>query len=103
MGDYYLQTWYIRVASRVAERLKTEDLRKFRNIRKVSKLHRMIAYCSVPRQNKNFVSTSRKSRKIAIKLFPRCAISHKTRVSLKYPATDCRFNSETFPESCQTC
>ena len=23
MGDYYLQTWYIRAASRVAERLKT--------------------------------------------------------------------------------
>ena len=23
MGDYYLQTWYIRVASRVVERLKT--------------------------------------------------------------------------------
>ena len=23
MGDYYFQTWYIRVASRVAERLKT--------------------------------------------------------------------------------
>ena len=23
MGDYYLQTWYIRVASRVSERLKT--------------------------------------------------------------------------------
>ena len=24
MGDYYLQTWYIRAASRDAERLKTE-------------------------------------------------------------------------------
>ena len=23
MGDYYLETWYIRVASRVAEQLKT--------------------------------------------------------------------------------
>ena len=31
------------VASRVAERLKTKDLRKLGNIRKVSKLHRMIA------------------------------------------------------------
>ena len=46
MGDYYLQTWYIRVASRVAERLN--DLRKLGNIRKVSKLHRMIAQCPVP-------------------------------------------------------
>ena len=25
MGDYYLQTWYIRVASRVAEHFKTYD------------------------------------------------------------------------------
>ena len=45
MGDYYLQTWYIRAASRVAERLKSYDLRKLGNIRKVSKLHRMIAQC----------------------------------------------------------
>ena len=43
MGDYYLQTWYIPVASRVANRLKTKDLRKLGNIRKVSKPHRMIA------------------------------------------------------------
>ena len=43
MCDYYLQTWYIRVASRVAEQLKTWDLRKLGNIRKLSKLHRMIA------------------------------------------------------------
>ena len=35
MDDYYLKTWYIRVASRVAERLKT-----LRNISKVPKLHR---------------------------------------------------------------
>ena len=41
--DYYLQTWYIRVASQVAKRLKTLDLRKLGNIRKVSKLDRMIA------------------------------------------------------------
>ena len=41
--DYYLQTWYIRVASRVAEPLKTSDLRKLGKIRKLSKPHRMIA------------------------------------------------------------
>ena len=35
---------YIRVASQVAERLKIlEDLKKLGNIRKVPKLHRMIA------------------------------------------------------------
>ena len=33
----------MRVASRVVERLKTLDLWKLGNIRKVSKLHRMIA------------------------------------------------------------
>ena len=33
---------YIQVASRVAKRLKTYDLRKLGNIRKVSKLHRII-------------------------------------------------------------
>ena len=35
--------WYLRVDSRVAERLKAYDLRKLGNIRKVSKFHRMIA------------------------------------------------------------
>ena len=43
MEDYYLETWYIRVSSRAAERRKTEALRKLRNIRKLSKPHRMIA------------------------------------------------------------
>ena len=43
MRDCYLQTRNIRVASRVAERLKTLNLKKLGNIRKVSKLHRMIA------------------------------------------------------------
>ena len=40
--DYYLQTWYIRVASPLAERFKTWDLRKLRDIRKPSKLQRII-------------------------------------------------------------
>ena len=43
MRDYYLYTWYKRVALRVAEQIKTYDLRKLGNIRKVSKPHRMIA------------------------------------------------------------
>ena len=33
---------------RVAERLKTEDLRELGNMRKVSKRHRMIAQCPAP-------------------------------------------------------
>ena len=37
MRDYYLQTWYIRVAKRL------KDLRKLGNIKKESKLDRVIA------------------------------------------------------------
>ena len=47
MCDFYLETWYIRVASPVAERLKTQYLRKLGNIRKVSKPYRMIAWYPV--------------------------------------------------------
>ena len=43
MGNYYSLTWYIRVA----KRLKTEEIRNLENIRKMSKFHRMIAYCPV--------------------------------------------------------
>ena len=43
MRDYYSKTWYIRVASRFDQGLKTCNLGKLGNIRKVSKLHRMIA------------------------------------------------------------
>ena len=41
--DYYLSTWYIRVASGVANGFKTDGLGKLGNIKKLSKLHRMIA------------------------------------------------------------
>ena len=40
----FVINWYIRVASRVAELLKTCNLRELENIRKMSKLHRIIAY-----------------------------------------------------------
>ena len=41
MCDYYLQTWYIRVAERVAEQLK--EIRKLENTKKFLKLFRIIA------------------------------------------------------------
>ena len=41
--NYYVQAWYIRVASLVAERLKTYDLRKLGKMRELSYLHIMIA------------------------------------------------------------
>ena len=47
-GDYYLLTRYVRVASRVPKLLKTQDLRKLGNIRKVFKPHRMTAQCPFP-------------------------------------------------------
>ena len=58
--DYYLQTWYIRVASRSAERLKAEDLMKLGNIRKVSKLDKI----------KIWLIFAKKPQKIAVKPFP---------------------------------
>ena len=50
----------MRDASRVAEQLKTQDLRKLGNIRKVSNLHRMIAQCPAPPPKPKFVNTSEK-------------------------------------------
>ena len=32
MGNYQLKAWYIRVAERVAERIKTQDLRKLADL-----------------------------------------------------------------------
>ena len=46
MRDCYLKTWYVRVTSGFAERLKTSDLRKLGNIRKVSKLNMERSYLS---------------------------------------------------------
>ena len=45
MPYYYLFTWYIRDASRIGDQLKSYNLRKWENIRKVSKPHWMIAQC----------------------------------------------------------
>ena len=52
--------WYIRVASRVDERFETYNLRKLGKNPKVSKLHRMIAWCPQLLQNKRLVNTSKK-------------------------------------------
>ena len=43
IGDFYLETCYIGISSQVAKGLETEDLRKIGKIKKLSKLHRMIA------------------------------------------------------------
>ena len=69
MPDYHLQTWDIRVSSRVPERLKTQDIRKLGNIRRVLKSNRMIAQPSVNLQNRKFGHSSKDSGKTDNKLF----------------------------------
>ena len=67
MRGHYLQTWYIRIDSRVAERLwileNYELLKKSPNFRKLE-------FCvSSACKRENFVNTSKQVQKIAIKLF----------------------------------
>ena len=84
MCNYYLQAWYIRVASRVAERLKAYDPRTLGNIRKVSKPYRMVAQCPAPPEMKVKVLSMLEKNywNLQIKRFPQCANSHD--LSLKY-------------------
>ena len=86
----YLQTWYIRVASRVAKQFKTQDPRKLGNIRKVSKLHTMIPQYAAAKTT--FGQAQQKSLEKQKLNFSRIApLQVKTRVSLKHFVTDCRF------------
>ena len=78
MHDYYLQTWYIRVASRVAKRLKTYDLTKLGNIRKVPKVDKLFLMPSLPAKMKILLILAKTSPKIASEPFPQCATSHET-------------------------
>ena len=55
----------------------------------------MIAQCPAPQQNKNFANTSKKVPKTGGPT--RRALFHmKTRVSPKYPVTDCRRNAHYY-------
>ena len=63
MGDYYISTRYIRVASRVAERLETEELRKLEVLEKCLNFIELPHSPQTPCQNENFVSTSKKVTK----------------------------------------
>ena len=56
-----------------------KGLRKLGNIRKVSKPSRMIGQClAPPAEMKILLILAKNFRKIAIKLFPQCAISHES-------------------------
>ena len=69
-------TWYIRVASRVAERFKTYHLRKLENIRKVSKPRDDSLVSSLPDKMKILSLLSKNFWKTEIKM--------ETRISGKY-------------------
>ena len=64
MGDYYLQTWCIRVASQVTKRCKTLEIRKY--------------VPSLPAKMKVLLILAENSCKTEIKPFPPCAISHES-------------------------
>ena len=81
----------MRVASRIAERLKTYNRRKLESTIKVSKPHRMIAQSPAPPpKSKPPLTLPKKPGNIAIKPPPRGAIPHmKSAASLKHLVTDC--------------
>ena len=73
MHGYYLQTWYIRVASRVAERLRNDSL-----------------VSSLPAKMKILSILAKNSWKKKLE-FSRSGLFHmETRVSLKYFVNRCR-------------
>ena len=76
MHDYYLETQYIRVATRVAKALKIQDLRKLGNNREVSKLHRMIAQCPVSPPKQKLCYYQKKTVKTQKLDFFLCALFH---------------------------
>ena len=90
MSSYYLLTWYIQIASRVAEQLKTQDLRKLGNIRKVPKLQRMKGQCPGTLTKDKVRQHQKKSpEKQQLNFSGSVLFFMKTRASLKYVVTDC--------------
>ena len=82
-------SWHIRVVSRVTEGLKTYDLRKLGNIRKVTKLRSITAWCLVFLKKGKSCSYYQKSIEKVKFNFSRSALFHvKTRVGLNYFAND---------------
>ena len=85
-----LVNWYIRVVSRVAERLKAQDLKKLGKFRIMSKLHGSITQCPVFLPKIKFCQYQQKTSKQKLN-FSRSALFHmKTRVFLKYFVRGCR-------------
>ena len=86
--NYQKQTWYIRVASRVTKRLKTQDLRKLGKVKKISKLYGIQPQYPVFLPKLKFCRYSTEKQKLKL---PRISLFHvKARVCLKYFVNDCR-------------
>ena len=60
MCDYYLYMVLHGIYELPHELLNDLRLRKSGNIKKLSKLHRMLAQCPAPRQKESFANTRRK-------------------------------------------
>ena len=86
----------MRIASQAAEQLKTKDLRKTRNIRKISKLHRMIVWCPVILPKWKFRWCWQKTFDKQTNFFRSALFHMKTRVSLKYFVNDCLWHKFWF-------
>ena len=84
----------MRVASRHTSRLKTYDLRKLGYIRKMSKLHRIVASCFALLPKSKFCQYQQKysEKQNFFSVFRSTLFHMKTRVSLKYFVNGCRLN-----------
>ena len=88
------------VASRVADRLETLDLRKFGKVRKISKVY---SYNLVPGPFPKFILLilAINSSEIEIKKFSRMLLFHmKTRVCVKFFVNYCSFSRESISVYC---
>ena len=81
-GIIYKKTWYIRVASRVADPLKSgpQEMRKYQeNLRKISKPHKIIAQrAAQPSPPPTPPTPPKNSRKIETEPLPQCAIPQES-------------------------
>ena len=78
----------IRVASPIAEQLKTYDPRKLGKIRKVSKLHRAGPVPSPPAKIKTLLILAKTLDRQKLNFSPSALFHMKTRVSLNYFVND---------------
>ena len=69
--------------------LPNESPNDLGNVRKVSKLHKMITQCPAPRQNQYFANTTKKTLgKQKLNLSRKAQTPTKIRANPKYPAND---------------